>query len=285
MPSLSKRIKRRYHLFLKTLYQSLIASRHQDKNVLFIVGCQRSGTTMLMNIFERDNKIKLYRELSKLSTYDELSPREFKPLDEVDRIIRTQKMRDVVGKPIVESQNTDRLLDEIGNSNALWVNRHYRDVVASNLKSFGINNGLRNLSYIFDEVPNNWRSDRVSEKTKEIVRKYYSESLSEYDAAALFWYARNVLFFERELQNDPRVLICKYEDFVSSAGNIMRRIYQFMGSEYPAKDITYDVHPRSVGKGKKVEISPEIESMCENLYSQLEEAYQNQNDLYRIINA
>lgn len=80
-------------------------------------------------------------------------------------------------------------------------------------------------------------------------------------------------------------MICRYEDFVSSAGPIMRRIYQFMGSEYPARDITYDVHPRSVGKGKEVKISPEIESLCEDLYLKLEEAYRNQNDLFRIINS
>ena len=285
MASLTKRLKRRYNLFLKTLYQSMFATRHVNKNVLFIVGCQRSGTTMLLNIFDRDKMIRIYREVSKLSTKNDISPREYKPLEEVDRIIRSQKMRDVVGKPLVESQNTDRLLDAIDNSKALWVYRHYRDVVSSNLKSFGSNNGLRNLSYIVDEVPNNWRSARVSENTSVIIKKYYSETLSEQDAAALFWYARNILFFERGLQNDQRVLICKYEDFVKSAGSIMRRIYQFMDSEYPTRDITYDVHPRSVGKGKKVLISPDIESLCEDLYLKLEEAYRTQNDLSSIANS
>jgi hypothetical protein len=178
-----------------------------------------------------------------------------------------------VAKPLVESQNIDLILNHFSEAKALWVYRNYKDVALSNLKSFGSRNGLLNIKPIYERAPDNWRSERVSAETTEIIRKYYDENMSEQDAAALFWYCRNVLFFERKLEVDERVLLCKYEEFVKAPELTMKKIYSFTGTRYPNNNPTSIVHSGSVRKGKDVALSPEIEKLCKGLKERLDAVF------------
>lgn len=280
MQKFKKKAKRHFNLLLKRAYYLLKPADKDKRNVLFIVGCQRSGTTMLINIFDRDPKIQIYREHSKLSL--EPGGLRYLPFDKVNEIIQGQKLRDVVAKPLVESQNISKLMSTVSGSKALWVYRDYKDVASSNLRSFGEDIGVHNIKFINYDDELNWRSEGVSSETKTIIKSYFSEDMSAEDAGALFWYARNVLFFERNLQQNENVLICKYEDFVSNAPAIMDRIYDYMGFQIPKKNYAYDVHPRSIGRGKVINISKEIEDLCIELSDRLDTAYAQQNDLIRL---
>ncbi len=272
MEKLAKRIKRRTELLIKNVYQKFIATRDKHKDILFIVGCQRSGTTMILNIFDKDYAVKIYREESDLSS-DDPTGRRFKPLDQVDQIIKSNKVSAIVAKPLVETQNIDRLLAYFPDAKALWVYRDYKAVALSNLKSFGTRNGLQNIQPIYQEDTDNWRAERVSKETSDIIRKYYHENISEQDAAALFWYSRNVLYFERQLDSNKRVQLCKYEEFVKSPEDTMKQIYSFMGASYPRRNLTAMVHAGSVRKGKDVLLSPEIEQLCKGLMERLDTAF------------
>jgi hypothetical protein len=85
--------------------------------------------------------------------------------------------------------------------------RGYKDVASSNIKYFGLTNGTNDLIPIVNHEPNNWRSENVSSHVRETILKYFSKDMNPYDAAVLFWFARNSIYFDRELDENPRVML------------------------------------------------------------------------------
>ena len=72
---------------------------------------------------------------------------------------------------------------------------------------------------------------------------------------------------------NPDILMCKYEDLVTSPMETMKRIYKELGRDFPGEVITAQVHARSVKKGKDVDLSPEVDRLAEDLQKELDEAY------------
>ncbi len=266
-----ERAKRKVFLTGKNLVQNL-KDQVPDKKVLFVFGCQRSGTNMILEIFERDMNAKTYEEFSKLSDKDKFKIR-LNPLPEVKEEINKDKVGLVVLKPLVESHRVNELLDYFEGSKALWAFRNYKDVASSNLRHFGINNGIKDLTPIYENDKSDWRGAGASEKIRKLVSKYYSKNMNPYDAAVLFWYVRNEIFFEQKLYENPDILMVRYEDLVTDPETMMKKIYEFIGREFPGNHIFAKVHSSSLGKGKEINISPEIKDLAEEMTSRLMEVY------------
>jgi hypothetical protein len=260
--------------FRKKIYYLTQAQSDQQKVILFIIGCQRSGTNLLARIFERDFNTTVYDEHHKKVVYlDEQRKLRLKPLDVVKRVIDHQGAPLAILKPLVETQNALELLNYFDNSKAMWLYRHYQDVAASNLKLFGIDNGIKNLRPIVANETENWRSQHVSPQVRTIVLKHFSEEMKPYDAAALFWFVRNSLFFELNLKENPRVMMCKYETLVAEPAENVKKIYNFIDCDFPGEKLVAEVKSTSVGRGKRIELSPEIESLCQDLLEKLNEVF------------
>jgi len=267
-----------YRILLKykKAYQ-LLKRWPEEKNVVFIFGCQRSGTTLMARIFNRDLQSMVYKSFSKLSTLDPDRHR-LDPLHKVAERFRKDKASMIVAKPIVESQNALELLDFFKDAKAVWMFRNPSDVVRSNMKRFGNNNGIKDLAPIIRKEPGNWRSEKVTRETMKILSLYFSDSMRNEDAAALFWYCRNRLFFDQRLQDHPRVKLCLYDDLVTMPGGTMKAFYQFVGRPYPGKRMVSEVNPYSVNKGKDIELTGEIQRLCLELYENLLKIYQLKAD-------
>ncbi len=246
-----------------------------QKGILLIAGCQRSGTSTMARIFHEDFQAKVYGEFSSLSSLDEHNIR-LNPLPLVREQISEDKPPLIVLKPLVESQNLSKLLSDLPASKSLWMYRHYKDVASSFLIKFGTQKGIIDLEPIIRNDPNNWRSERVSNETRETVLKYFSTEMSPYDGAALFWYTRNILYFEANLQENPNVLLCHYDDMVTKPIPFIEHIYKFMELEFPGERIVSEIHPHSLGKGQKIELSEEIELLCQELFDRLNQLNQHQ---------
>jgi hypothetical protein len=259
----------------KGIHQHLSTRETAQKRVLLILGCQRSGTSLMYWILERDLNAKIFRESSNLSLYDEKKLR-LDSLGSVQARIDEQKAPLVVLKPLVESQRAPTLLENLKDARILWLYRHYRDVAASNLKVFGLGNGVNDLRPIIKNQAGNWRAENVSGYTRSILAEHFSENMNPYEAAALFWFARNRLFHEQILASNRNVMLCKYEDLVTRPDEVMKGIYEFIGCPYPGDQITRNVYPRSIGKGNTVELSPEVDKICAALLEELDRAYANQ---------
>lgn len=261
--------------YLYKSYRQLVLSKPTKQRILFILGCQRSGTSLMTRIFFRDIYAKVYRESSKLSSQD-IEKLRLNSLDLVQKNFENEKAPLIVLKPLVESQNTPQLLDFFANSAGLWLYRHYKDVAISNLRAFGMTNGIADLRPIIENQVANWRSEKVSCATRAIIAEHFVETMNPHDAAALFWFARNQLFFELGLESHPRVFLCQYEALVTQPKSIMREIYKSIGCTYPGDQIISEVHANSLKRGGNIQLSPPIEKLCNELWERINCVYDAQ---------
>ncbi|MFZ5922329.1 MAG: sulfotransferase family protein [Chloroflexota bacterium] len=278
---LVRKIERAYAAQRKNIYQRL-RPRAEVKTILFILGCQRSGTTLLARIFDKDLSSRCYPEFSKLSSQDRRDGRRgirLNPLDSLVEEFRRLRTSFIVLKPLVESQNAPRLLDYFEGSRAIWVYRDYRDVAVSNLRHFNRRNGINDLRPIVRNEPGNWRAEKVSEALRAAVAGFFSEDMDPYDAAALFWYVRNRLFFDCGLDHRPEVLMCKYDELVARPRRVVRGLYRRLGLPYPGDEITRQVRPPTPNRKPAPRFSPGVAALAEGLMSRLDAAYARKGPL------
>jgi hypothetical protein len=248
------------------MYQLTKIKGPDARNILFILGCQRSGTSLLTRIFHRDWNAKVYFEDSNLSVHTGEEKLRLKPLPVVKQLIERQRFPLIVLKPLVEAQNAVKLLDHFPNSRALWMYRHYKDVADSNLRRFGQMNGIMDLRYLAQNQIENWRVEHVPDRVKQVVLSYFSETMNPYDAAALFWYVRNSLFFDLGLDENPKVMAADYDQLINQPRQTIMRMYDFVRMPYAGDHILNMIHNSSVRKGQQVILSANIESLCEQMW-------------------
>jgi len=253
----------------KRVFQRVNRSRlsgHQE--VALILGCQRSGTTLLLDIFAEDLRTATFPEVSVLSRPVGGRLR-LRPIPEIRRHVERLAVPLVVLKPIVESQNALDLLEGLDNSHVIWMFRRFDNVAASDLALFGIGNGVSNLQLLLSNEPPNWRAEFVPPATRAVLNRFFAPDMPPHDAAALFWWARNTLFFDRGLNQRADVCLCAYEDLVSDPVVTMRTIYDFLGVEFPDRDITKRVHGDARNPADAALISPDVRAVCEDMLARL----------------
>jgi len=260
----------RWFRLRKRLHQRIKYKRGQGKTVLLIVGCQRSGTSMIHHLFRLDPDSVTYDEISPLSHLDPVEGLRWNPWPTVQRRILADRAPLVVCKPLVESQNLSSLLDLFPQACAIWMYRDYHDVVLSNLEYFGDQTGHQDLQAIVSGDTTNWRAEGLGAAAQEVVRDLYHAELPAADAAALFWYARNSLYFSGDYAADSRVNLCRYGDLVIQPALVMTAAYQFLGRPYPGDRIVADVFSGSRGRGRAVDLTPAVEQLCAALLGRLD---------------
>jgi hypothetical protein len=241
-----------------------------DKTILMIMGCQRSGTTLMQEILQRDTRSKVYGEFSKLSDQDREFHLRLNPLDSMRKTIDTERAGLIVLKPLVESQNAVKLLDAFENAKVLWMYRDYRDTAVSNINMFGRGAGIYDLQRIIDNRDGNWRAEGLSAELRALVSENFSPEMDSHEAAALFWFVRNSWLFELKLETNPRVMICRYRDLVTAPVAAMARIYDFIGYEFPGERILPPIHRDSTGQGASLEFSTDVERLCRDLLGRID---------------
>jgi Sulfotransferase domain len=259
----------------KHVYQALRPLRSREpKRILFIFGCQRSGTTLLQEIFDQDLDAKVYGEFSAISrTRGKRHDIRLRALEEVKAIFERDRVGLIVAKPIVETQNARRLLAYFAGAKAVFIYRHYAAVASSNLKEFGKLNGIRNLRPIVNGESQNWRAEGVPQEIRSMVSARFREDMNPHDAAALFWYVRNRFFFDLGLDQESSIMPLRYEDLVREPATMIGGIYRFVGAHSSPAGATL-VHGASAAKGKDVKLSPDIEALCRELLGRLDRAHE-----------
>jgi len=240
-----------------------------EKTVLLILGCQRSGTTLVQNILQRDLRSKVYGEFSKLSDRDREHRIRLNPLDSVRETIEADRAELIVLKPLVESQNAVKLLEALDNAKILWMYRDYRDTAVSSINTFGREAGVNDLTSIIENRDGDWRAEGLGSELRGIVSANFSPDMDPHDAAALFWFVRNSWLFELKLEANARVMICSYEDLVAAPAATVKKLYDFMGHKFPGQRILPSIHQESAGQGSGLELSEDIERLCSGLLERL----------------
>ncbi len=171
----------------------------------------------------------------------------------------------VAVKPLVESDRVKELMDAAGNVRAIWMLRHYHEVARSNLNRFGPENPFRDLQPFRSGDALDWRYRGASDETRETVLELLDRDLEPLDAAALFWWTRNQLYFDQRLWEDEGIRILRYERACSGSDEVIRSLSQYVGVPLPLHSIAAKVRPQP-GSSLEDGLDPEVEQLCRKMW-------------------
>jgi len=252
-----------------THYKKIIA-RKFIKGVhtkpLFVVGNQRSGTTMLLSKLNRHFWVDIFHEDSSA-----MQDWELKSFDEIDKLINGSKAKVCIMKPLEETHRINELLDYFNGSKAIFMFRKYTDVINSSMR-LAWGKHLKKYVQNIDKGVDFKYSGALNLTTDNIklIRDLYKDDLSDESCCALIWYLRNSIYFEFQLYANPNILLVQYESLVSNPKSEFKRILTFMGLKWN-NSIFYNISTKSITKDPAVNIDVNIKVQCDNLLAKLEE--------------
>jgi len=201
----------------------------------------------MSRVFFRDLRCTVYREKSSLTGGAE--GLRYIPFEDVAKRVEKVNSQLIVFKMLVESQRAHEFLSVVPNGKVIWLFRNYKDVASSNLHKFGAQNGIDDLRPIVLGTLENWRSQNISTDIRTVVSKHFSETMNPADAAALFWWCRNRLFYEQDLAAEERVMLVEYEGFVTKPVQVMQLVYEFCDVDFLNHTAADEVRETSIAQG------------------------------------
>ncbi|HEY6104324.1 MAG TPA: sulfotransferase domain-containing protein, partial [bacterium] len=190
----------------------------------------------------------------------------------VRRIIGRSSGDAVVFKPLNDAQDADRLLERYAGAKVIWIYRGYRSVVHSAIRMWqGAQRDIM-LGIARDERRHPGQVPVREGMTPDMValcRRLSDPDISAEDGAALHWYFRNLLYFERGLDRHSSVLLVKYEDLVAEPTTYFPGIFEFIGCRYSEKYVKI-VQRSGLEQPAVPSLRPEIEGLCVTLMERLD---------------
>jgi len=256
--TLKERAERQLWRSWKQVHHRLAPVR--PRQYVFVSGVQRSGTNMLMDTLEWSSRTDVYHETDSRA-YDQYEMRPFRIIHDVANRSRAPLL---VLKTLCEFDLIPDLMEEFAPAKTLWIVRQFDDCVNSAVRSFG-NFGQQLHRMSKNKNSDGWRGRGMSDETQALLSSFDHPEINEASAAALMWYYRNVLFFERELDRLTNVRVISYERLVSEPILSFNEILSFLDLPGNSHWLTRYMHSGSVGKSPKAKIEPQIRSVCEGL--------------------
>jgi hypothetical protein len=260
--------KRRALALAKRSIRSIVRARPGERRVVLIFGCQRSGTTMLQQTFlDRSWRVLILEEHDRRLVEPGPEPEETTWQDYATVMARIRRLpfEVVAAKPLVESASAAALMDAAEPVKAVWMLRRHRGVAQSNVNRFGVDNPYRDLRPIRSRDAGDWRYKGMTEETWETVNALLNRRLSPLDAAALFWWTRNQLYFDQRLREDDRIRVLRYERACDQPGEVIRSLSCHIGVALPLGSIAPRVRARP-GLPETMELDPDVDRLCRKLW-------------------
>jgi hypothetical protein len=261
--------RRRARGLVKRLARSIARARPNERRVVLIFGCQRSGTTMLQQTFlDRSWRVLVLEEHDRRLVGPGPEDTTWQEYPTVLRRIRHLPFEVVAAKPLVESASATALMDAAGAVKAVWMLRHYSEVARSNVSRFGMDNPYRDLHAIRSRDGLDWRYRGATEETWETVTALLNRRLTPFDAAALFWWTRNQLYFDQRLWEDDRIRILRYERACNQPDEVIRSLSDHIGLALPLGSIAPRVRAQRPPETRKLD--PDVDRLCIKLWDLFE---------------
>jgi Sulfotransferase domain len=238
-----------------------------DTQPVFVVGPQRSGTTMLMGVFHLHPDTEVFDEARQSPVYLDFRVRSIATLkDSIDRSTK----RFACYKIICDSHILPSFLEALPSAKVIWSYRGATDTAESALKKFP--HATRAIRLVCDGKPGGgWFAEGVSAETAAVLRAMPLSELSKLDYACLAWWARNQLFFELGLEKLARVRLLRYESLAQEPVDVLRRLFEWVGLTWSNRVCRF-VHSRSVRQSGLSQLHPAVASLCGDLEQRLDAA-------------
>jgi hypothetical protein len=263
-------LRRRTLAVMKRVTRSVVRVPRDRRRTVLIFGCQRSGTTMLQQTFlDRSWRVLIVEEHDRRLVGPHPPPGEtdWQDYPTVLRRLRRIPFEVVAAKPLVESDRAVELMDAADPVNAVWMLRHYRGVAQSSLKRFGENNAYLDLQPFCDQDSSDWRCRGASKDTRETVIELMKGQLTPLDAAALFWWARNQLYFDQQLWSDQRIRIIRYERACNCSQEVAVALSRYIEIPLPPHSIAAKVRAEPEAASEVNGLNPEVERICQKMWA------------------
>lgn len=259
-------LRRRIRSIAKLSVRSIVRAPRDQRKVVLIFGCQRSGTTMIQQVFlDQSWRVLNLEEHDRRLVGDDPEETSWKDSAIVFHRIRRLPFEVVAAKPLVESARATELMDAAGSARAVWMLRHYREVARSSLSRFGDKNAHQDLQPFRSGDSLDWHCKGATKETRDTVLDLLRADLTPLDAAALFWWTRNRLYFDQHLWKDERIRILRYQRACTCPEDVVRSLSDYIGISLSVSSIIHRVQPReavtSVGG-----LNPEVERLCQKLW-------------------
>lgn len=190
------------------------------------------------------------------------------PISQMHQLLSRERNEVVLLKPLYDSQRGIELLEAFERSKAIWIFRHWREVVSSHLRYYQ-HDGQQYVQALFDTEESSWMNESVPAKFRQMLESFPREKLDPPSSYALFWAARNSLLLEGELRT--LALIVEYKSLVERPIEQLEKIASFVDIPLSA-NFGRQAHTKSAKGASSVVVCPEIEEVCDTLYMQLQSA-------------
>lgn len=241
--------------------------RDPQASALFVVGAQRSGTTMLLDALDAHSDTQVFHESDRRAFDDAWRLR---PLAARRKLVEQARCRWVVMKPLLDVQHLDRLLEVHPGSRAIFLVRDFADVALSSVEKWG--GMLRDavLRVAVDDHSDHWMAERLPAERHGALRDMVGDEIDAPTAAALRWWLRNELFFDLLLDTrQDEVLPVRYETLVSSPEASLEAIFAFLGLA-PTRRAVSRIAADRMGRGTEETIDPAVARRCRALEERLD---------------
>lgn len=239
-------------------------------NPAFVVGCGRSGTTMLLRQLGESKHVEIWNE----DHPDVFEKWRLRDMQCIDAAMRKSWAPVCLFKPILNTHQTRQLLTRFAEGRIVFCFRHVDDVANSSLRKFGENHHLKTMERWLENDFAEFHQAR-SVITEEFVRARYSTSLSPASASALVWLFYNRLWFDLQLESEERAALVEYEELVRNPDRYFRNLSNFLGVPFDQAMISGIVQT-SIKKNRTPDISAQIRADCEEVFDRLRSAARKQ---------
>ncbi len=248
---------------IKRCVQSLRGDRAHT--VVFVAGCQRSGTNMVMDLLDASYETDVYHEHDPRA----FTRYELRETEVIAALHGRSRAPVMVVKTLCDLERLPALCARFAPAKVLWIYRDYRDVVNSMLVSFS--NQSRQIQRLASGRDTSWWGRALSPATLALLREYVTPDIDDVSAAALQWFVRAKLYFELGQHRDPSALLLNYETLVLDPIGAVDAFSDFIGLS--SRDgMAAGVHRHSVGKRRPPAIDARIATLCASLLDDLHDA-------------
>jgi hypothetical protein len=233
---------------------------------IYVVGVQRSGTNMLVRGLETSPEFEVHNENSRRAFERFL----LKPDPAIRAIVDGSRHREVLFKPLCDSHRIDDILDSVtpGRGKAIWIYRHYTARTRSAVEKFGGVNRQVLADFARGAGADRWQVQRLSEATVEAIRAVDWEHATPETGAAMFWFARNSLYFDRGFAERSDIALVSYETMLADPSREMQRLCEFLDVDYDPSFVAH-MEPRRPAV-IDVAIADDVRAHCEALQARLD---------------